>query len=76
MESIYFSALAKFSEAILDYVANIEKAPDPAVRKEAFAGEIDAAYDVVFNVWLNSRESRVMLLPFCSSTHCLDGNPN
>lgn len=54
-----FSALAKFSEAILDYVANIEKAPDPAVRKEAYSGEIDAAYDVVFSVWLHSKETRV-----------------
>ena len=43
-------------------MANIEKAPDPAVRKEAFAGEIDAAYDVVFNVWLHSRESKVGIL--------------
>lgn len=57
---MFVSALAKFSESILDYVANIEKAPDPAVRKEAFSGEIDSAYDVVFNVWLHSRESKVI----------------
>ena len=54
-----FSALCKFSEAILDYVANIEKAPDTSVRKEFFSSEIDAAYDIVFNVWLQSRESKV-----------------
>ncbi len=60
------SALSKFSEAILDYVANIEKAPDPAVRKEAFAGEIDSAYDVIFNVWLQSREPKVLLIMYCN----------
>jgi len=54
-----FLALCKFCESILDYVANIEKAPDKAVRKEAFSGEMFAAFDVLFNVWLNTKEPKV-----------------
>lgn len=55
----YFSALSKFSEAILDYIANIDKAPDSTVTKEVFAGEIFSAYDILFNVWLQSKEAKV-----------------
>ena len=54
-------ALSKFCEAILDYVANIEKAPDSSVKKEAFAGHMYSAYDVLFNLWFNSREPKVCM---------------
>ena len=59
MRWVFSSALAKFCEAILDYIANIEKAPDKSVRRECFSSEIDSAFDVLFNVWLNSREAKV-----------------
>ncbi|CAH1780505.1 unnamed protein product, partial [Owenia fusiformis] len=58
---VFSSALGKFSEAILDYVANLEKAPDPTVRKEVFSAEIFAAYDVLFNIWLISKEAKLRL---------------
>ncbi|XP_013392835.1 maestro heat-like repeat-containing protein family member 1 isoform X1 [Lingula anatina] len=61
MKWVFSSALGKFSEAILDYVVNIEKAPDPNVKKEAFAGEIYSAYDILFNVWLQSKEAKLRL---------------
>lgn len=54
-----FSALYRFSESILEYLANLDKAPDPTVRKDTFSSEIYTAYDVLFNSWLQSRESKV-----------------
>ena len=56
---IFITAISKFSEAIIDYIANIDKAPDPTVKKEMFSSEIFAAYDVIFNVWLQSKEVKV-----------------
>jgi len=55
------TALGSFCEAIIEYVANIEKAPDPNVTKEFFVTEMYAAWDLLFNVWLNSRESKVRM---------------
>ncbi|CAG2234423.1 unnamed protein product [Mytilus edulis] len=43
----------KFSEAIIDYCANTDKAPDPSVSKERFEQEIGSAFDVLFNSWLH-----------------------
>lgn len=57
--SFSLPALSKSCEAILDYVANLEKAPDPTVTKDAFSTEIYSAYDMLFNVWLQSKESKV-----------------
>ena len=62
MRWVLTSALGRFCESILDYVANIEKAPDKSVKKEFYAAEIYAAHDVLFNVWLQSREAKVLLL--------------
>lgn len=52
-------ALCHFSDSILEYLANLDKAPDPTVRKDTFSSEIYAAYDILFNSWLQSRESKV-----------------
>lgn len=62
--TIYFitalpPALCHFSESILEYLANLDKAPDPTVRKDTFASEIYSAFDILFNNWLQSRESKV-----------------
>ncbi|GFQ65281.1 maestro heat-like repeat-containing protein family member 1 [Trichonephila clavata] len=59
MKWIFAYALAKFCEAILEYIANAEKSPDPSVSREAFVSEISSAYDVLFNNWLPSREAKV-----------------
>ena len=61
MRWVFSSALSKFSESILDYVANMENAPDPTVTKEAFSNQIYSAFDVLFNVWLQSKEAKVGL---------------
>lgn len=61
MKWVFSSALYRFSESILEYLANLDKAPDPTVRKDTFSGEIFAAYDILFNSWLQSREPKLRL---------------
>lgn len=43
-----------------DYLANIDHAPDPTVKKEAFSSEINIAYDVLANTWIHIREPKVL----------------
>lgn len=59
-------ALSHFSDSILEYLANLDKAPDPTVRKDTFSSEIYAAFDILFNNWLQSRESKVSSLYSCA----------
>ncbi|KAL4234897.1 Mroh1p [Mactra antiquata] len=61
MRWVFSSAISKFSEAIIEYIANIDKAPDPTVKKEMFSSEIFSAYDVMFNVWIQSKEMKLRL---------------
>ncbi|XP_006635903.2 maestro heat-like repeat-containing protein family member 1 isoform X1 [Lepisosteus oculatus] len=61
MKWVFSSALSRFSESILEYLANLDKAPDPTVRKDTFSSEIFAAYDILFNSWLQSREAKLRL---------------
>ncbi|KAF3840089.1 hypothetical protein F7725_018806 [Dissostichus mawsoni] len=59
MKWVFSSALCHFSDSILEYLANLDKAPDPTVRKDTFSSEIYAAFDILFNNWLQSRESKL-----------------
>lgn len=52
-------ALGRFSEAIVEYLSNIEKAPDPSVQKASFATEIVSAFDFLLANWLQAREQKV-----------------
>ncbi|XP_041708066.1 maestro heat-like repeat-containing protein family member 1 isoform X1 [Coregonus clupeaformis] len=61
MKWVFSSALSHFSESILEYLANLDKAPDPTVRKDTFSSEIYAAYDILYCNWLQSRESKLRL---------------
>uniref|UniRef100_A0A665TFB9 Maestro heat-like repeat family member 1 n=1 Tax=Echeneis naucrates TaxID=173247 RepID=A0A665TFB9_ECHNA len=61
MKWVFSSALCHFSDSILEYLANLDKAPDPTVRKDTFSTEICAAFDILFNNWLQSRESKLRL---------------
>ncbi|XP_075937478.1 maestro heat-like repeat-containing protein family member 1 isoform X3 [Anarhichas minor] len=61
MKWVFASALRHFSNSILEYLANLDKAPDPTVRKDTFSTEIFAAFDILFNNWLQSRESKLRL---------------
>ncbi|XP_069322862.1 maestro heat-like repeat-containing protein family member 1 isoform X4 [Eulemur rufifrons] len=57
----FCSALQHFSESTLEYLANLDQAPDPTVRKDTFATDIFSAYDILFHHWLQSREPRLRL---------------
>ncbi|XP_054638550.1 maestro heat-like repeat-containing protein family member 1 isoform X4 [Dunckerocampus dactyliophorus] len=61
MKWVFSSALCHFSDSILEYLANLDKAPDPTVRPDTFSSEIYAAFDILFNNWLQSRESKLRL---------------
>lgn len=51
-----------FSEAILEYCANIENAPYPDISRDRFSGEIFTAFEIMFSVWLAaSKEPKVRL---------------
>ncbi|XP_072110546.1 maestro heat-like repeat-containing protein family member 1 [Mobula birostris] len=59
MKSVFTIALGHFSESILEYLANLDKAPDPTVRKDAFSSEIYTSYDVLFNLWLQTKDPKL-----------------
>ncbi|XP_059496590.1 maestro heat-like repeat-containing protein family member 1 [Stegostoma tigrinum] len=59
MKSVFTIALGRFSESILEYLANLDKAPDPTVRKDAFSSEIYTSYEILFNVWLQHKETKL-----------------
>ncbi|XP_061112015.1 maestro heat-like repeat-containing protein family member 1 [Conger conger] len=61
MKWAFSSALCHFSESIVEYLANMDKAPDPAVRKDAYSAEIYAAFDILFCNWLQSKETKLTL---------------
>ncbi|XP_054446562.1 maestro heat-like repeat-containing protein family member 1 isoform X2 [Pteronotus mesoamericanus] len=61
MRMAFCCALQRFSESTLEYLANLDQAPDPTVRKDAFASDIGSAYDILFHQWLQSREAKLRL---------------
>ncbi|XP_004618710.2 maestro heat-like repeat-containing protein family member 1 isoform X1 [Sorex araneus] len=61
MRVVFCCALQRFSESTLEYLANLDQAPDPTVRKDAFATDIISAYDILFYQWLPSREAKLRL---------------
>ncbi|XP_036064685.1 maestro heat-like repeat-containing protein family member 1 isoform X1 [Onychomys torridus] len=58
---VFCCALQHFSESTLEYLANLDQAPDPTVRKDTFAADIFGAYDVLFHHWLQSRDAKLRL---------------
>ncbi|XP_070078665.1 maestro heat-like repeat-containing protein family member 1 isoform X6 [Equus caballus] len=61
MRVVFCCALQHFSESTLEYLANLDQAPDPTVRKDAFATDIFSAYHILFHNWLQSREAKLRL---------------
>uniref|UniRef100_A0A8V5H0T3 Uncharacterized protein n=1 Tax=Melopsittacus undulatus TaxID=13146 RepID=A0A8V5H0T3_MELUD len=54
-------SLQHFSESIQEYLANLDQAPDPTVRKDTFSNDIFSAYEVLFTCWLQHREPKLRL---------------
>ncbi|XP_028634702.1 maestro heat-like repeat-containing protein family member 1 isoform X3 [Grammomys surdaster] len=61
LKVVFCCALQHFSESILEYLANLDQAPDPTVRKDTFGADIFGAYDVLFHHWLQSRDTKLRL---------------
>lgn len=53
------AALARFCEAITEYLTNINKAPDPTVTKDIFNTDLIIVFDILLNQWLYSRDPKV-----------------
>ncbi|XP_037383816.1 maestro heat-like repeat-containing protein family member 1 isoform X2 [Talpa occidentalis] len=58
---VFCYALQRFSESALEYLAGLDQAPDPTVRRDSFATDILGAYEVLFQHWLQSREAKLRL---------------
>lgn len=61
LKVVFCCALQHFSESILEYLANLDQAPDPTVRKDTFGADIFGAYDILFHHWLQSRDAKLRL---------------
>ncbi|XP_031575321.1 maestro heat-like repeat-containing protein family member 1 [Actinia tenebrosa] len=59
MKWVFANCIGRFSESILEYIANVENAPYQDITIDRFFGEIYSAYDVLFNVWLKSNEPKI-----------------
>ncbi|XP_038067311.1 maestro heat-like repeat-containing protein family member 1 isoform X2 [Patiria miniata] len=62
MKWVCVHALARFSESIEDYVANIENAPDSTINKATYSTQIFTAFDHIFNAWQQSKEAKLRLM--------------
>ena len=51
--------MCKFSEAILYYCSNKEKAIDKSIEKSYFSTQIYAAQEIFFNVWVKTSDNRL-----------------
>lgn len=56
--------LARFSESITYYLANIESTSHNDIRQNTFEGEMLSAYEILFNVWIKSSEAKVITASF------------
>ena len=51
---------------MLAYLANLDKAEDKSVSLATFSSEVYPAFEMFFNTWISSRESKVGLLRLTS----------
>ena len=51
--------MCKFSEAILYYCSNKEKATDQTIEKSNFSTQIYAAHEIFFNAWIKTNDQKL-----------------
>ncbi|XP_067896018.1 maestro heat-like repeat-containing protein family member 1 [Heterodontus francisci] len=61
-KSVSAAALGAFSKNILLYEDNVETQPQPTVTIESFANEMNTAFDLLFNKWLEKEESPINIV--------------
>ena len=52
-------ATARFGEAIVDFLADEERAASKGIRTEDFEGEAYSIYELFSTLWLQSKEAKV-----------------
>lgn len=69
------AATARFGEAIVDFLADEERAASKGIRTEDFEGEAYSIYELFSTLWLQSKEAKVRqswwILPFQFICGCL-----
>src|SRR5207253_421264 len=61
MRWAFTTTLSRFCEAILNYVANIDRAPDKTIATSRYSQHVFSAFEVLFTVWLNAKEAKLRL---------------
>lgn len=61
MRWVFAVTLARFSDSILNYMANIDRASDKSITVARFSQSMYSAFEVLFNVWLNAKEVKLRL---------------
>lgn len=56
----FFLAFGSFSDALVEYVANINQVPDNSITWENFQSELATIYGVLTTSWLQSRDSKTI----------------
>jgi hypothetical protein len=59
MKWVFTYAISRFCDAIIGYVANLDRAPDKTIKASKFAVQMYSAFEVIFNVWLQSKEPKL-----------------
>ena len=57
--NIIITATSRFSEAIMDFLADEQRATEARIRAEDFEGEAYSIYELFSTIWLQSKESKV-----------------
>ena len=61
MKWAFASSVGRICEAVLNYTGDKGEAARQGISISDFSGEVYSAYDILFNVWINSKESKLRL---------------
>ncbi|KAI6647039.1 Maestro heat-like repeat-containing protein family member 1 isoform X2 [Oopsacas minuta] len=61
MKWAFASCVGRVCEAVLNYTGDKGEAAKHGISRSDFSGEVYSAYDILFNVWINSKESKLRL---------------
>ena len=61
MKWVFATCVGRVCEAVLNYTGDRGEAAKHGISRSDFSGEVYSAYDILFNVWINSKESKLRL---------------
>ena len=61
MKWAFATCVGRLCEAVLNYTGDRGEAAKHGISRSDFSGEVYSAYDILFNVWINSKESKLRL---------------